>query len=98
MIIPDAFNELCRHFHQDMALVDKSPEDAIASAVRSLNEEQKYVLRQFLDKLLEAPNALQQGRRAWRRSPAEIYFRKGEDLLAFLRSIRQAIEPVQKTP
>jgi hypothetical protein len=97
MIIPDAFKDLCRYFHQDVFLVHSTPEEVIASALEQmrflgqLNDERTGVLRQFLDELLSGRHASAEIQEMWWQTPAHIYFAKDEVLLAFLQSIRDAI-------
>jgi hypothetical protein len=52
VIVPDEFKDFCRHFNQDVMRIYSTPELMIAAAVGSMNEEQKDVVRQFLNGLL----------------------------------------------
>lgn len=91
MVVPEEFNALCRHFHQDVMLIYLTPEDMIASALRSLDEKQKGIVRQFLDILLDGQCSIDEMKRLWRETPADIYFIYDDDLTLFLQSLRSAI-------
>jgi len=61
----------------------------IAAALRSMNEEQKHVVRQFLDELLSGRHSSAEIKGVWRRTPAEIYFLKAGGVVAFLQLVRK---------
>jgi hypothetical protein len=97
-IIPDVFKDLCRHFHQDVMVIDSTPEQTIASALKQmsilgqLNEERKRDLRQFLDELLSGCHNSAELREIWNKTPADIFFLKAKHLVLFLQSIRDSLE------
>jgi hypothetical protein len=74
VIIPHEFKDLCRHFHQDVTRIYSTPEQMIAAAVRSMNEEKKHVVQQFLDELLSGRHTSAEIKGVWRRAPADIHF------------------------
>jgi hypothetical protein len=89
--VPDEFKDFCRHFHQDVMLIHSTPDEMIASALRSLNEQQKHVIRRFLDELLSGRYSSAEIKGIWRKTPADIYFPKAQGLLEFLRLMRDAV-------
>jgi hypothetical protein len=91
VIIPDEFNEFCRHFHQDVTRIYSTPEPMIAAALSSMNEQQKNVVRQFLDELLSGRHTSAEIKGVWRRTPADIYFTKAKGVLAFLQLVRDVM-------
>jgi hypothetical protein len=89
--IPDEFNDFCDHFNQDVMRIYSTPEQMIAAALTSLNEEQKHVLRLFLDELLSGRHTPAEIKGVWRRTPAALYFLKARGVVAFLQLVRDAM-------
>jgi hypothetical protein len=90
MHIPDEFNQFCRHFHQDVMILQERPDDAVDMALKSMSADQQNTLRIFLGKVFDAASSLQEAKRAWRRSPAEVGF-NNKVLLALLRSAHSKV-------
>jgi hypothetical protein len=63
----------------------------IAAALSSMNEQQKHVVRQFLDELLSGRHASAAIKGVWRRTPAAIYFLKARGVVAFLQLVRDVM-------
>jgi hypothetical protein len=91
IISPDEFKDFCRHFHQDVTRIYSTPEQMIAAALRSMNEEQKHVVRQFLDELLSGRHSSAEIKGVLRRTPADIYFPKARGAVAFLQLVRDVM-------
>ena len=52
MLVPPAFNKLCRCFQQDIGEDRASPEEWVDLAERYLDENEKMIVVRFLDDLL----------------------------------------------
>lgn len=49
VIIPGEFKDCCRNFHQDVTGIHSTSEKMIECALSSMREEQKHVVRHFLE-------------------------------------------------
>jgi hypothetical protein len=86
--VPPEFSYFCLQFHQDVGLIHGTGEKIIAVALKALDQNQKIVVRDFLDKLLGGEFEPGEVKDIWNNSPADIMFSTGEDALKFLRMVR----------
>lgn len=98
MIAPSDFKTFCQQFHQDIGLIFSTTENMIASAVSSLSKEQRKIILNFLDELLSGKYDPIEIDSVWWDSGADVYFSKSEDLIAFLRQVRETLRKDQLAP
>ena len=63
----------------------------IGAAVRSMNEDKKHVVQQFLDELPSGRHTSAETKGVWRRALADIQFPEAKGALAFLRLLREVM-------
>jgi hypothetical protein len=91
VLVPNEFEKLCQWFHQDWHLTNPSPEHMVRSALATLSEKERIVVRSFLDELLSGRHDVEELQRIWWETPADIYF-PGGDIVKFLQFVRTSIE------
>lgn len=91
MVVPPAFNKLCRCFHQDIGDDRPSPEEWIDFAKRHLDENEKLIVIRFLNELLNGRHDGAELQRIWFASSADIYFPEEDHLRGFLGLIRERL-------
>lgn len=91
MLVPPAFNKLCRNFHADIGEDKESPEEWIDSAKQHLDKNEKLIVVRFLDELLDGGHDGAELQRIWFASSADIYFPEEEHLRGFLGLIRDRL-------
>lgn len=83
---------MCAHFHQDVGLPGFTKDKIIGNAAGSLTSEQRTVVREFLDELLNGSHDAAEIKQVWQDSSADIYFPKEGQLVKFLNEVRQALQ------
>jgi hypothetical protein len=93
MLIPDEFNRLCAWFHQDAWTHFETTEQVIADAVSHLSDNQRKVVRAYLDELLSGKHTEEELQHIWRATSAGIAISSGRegDSARFLLIVRAAI-------
>jgi len=91
MKAPASFNAVCRNFIQDLELIAGTPEGVIDFAIQDLDVNEMRELNGFLDELLGGIHTHEELQALWWSSPAEIHFRDGNKLLAFLALMQARI-------
>ena len=88
---PEAFMKLCQRFYQDVG--DDHPTlDALAKfGVRGISAEDSEVVAAFLDELLSAQMSEDELKAVWWSTSADVYFKDGEQLVLFLKSMREKL-------
>ncbi|MBI4275956.1 MAG: hypothetical protein HY659_14775 [Rhizobiales bacterium] len=92
MIIPDEFERFASGFYQGSRQEFSTGEEWIASALDSLNVEQKNVLKQFLTELTAGNHDDAELQRIWNGTSADYYFSGDDGLRGFFAMIRDLIE------
>jgi hypothetical protein len=96
MLVPVEFQKLCCFFDQDMMLIHRSLEAAIAYALDALNADERVVVRDFLDELLSGHHNDEEIDQVWQESRAQIGFTNARELIIVLGLIREMIALPQK--
>jgi hypothetical protein len=99
MQFPEAFNNLLRQFHLEF-FRDRTPEEAITSALMGIGRRQCAEIAHFLDDLMSKPYDVDQVMRLMWESPADIAPTDASQIPHILRLIRELIDSprVQSTP
>lgn len=95
MLVPNAFKDLCRLFHQDTLVINPSAEAAILEAISALHKDQRQVVLRFLGELLNSSHDNGDLRNVLRQTSAQIRFSNSKGLREWLRLIYRLLE--QKT-
>ena len=82
---PKEFNEVCRRFHQDIAIGSDSIERLIQAALIGLDPNVQGVAKKYLRNLLASDPSSASLQSMWWQTPTSIFFAKDEDLLNFLK-------------
>lgn len=88
---PESFISICRLFHQDIDKQCPSIEAMADFAVGGLNAEERTELSAFLEKVLSGDYNGGELKALWRRSPADVYFRDGEQVRLLLGMMRKRL-------
>lgn len=80
-VIPEAFDKVCRHFHQDADLYG-STEGMVEAAVGSLDAGERIVVHRFVGKVLANGHG-SDARGALRKSGSQLFFDAGSAWLVF---------------
>jgi hypothetical protein len=91
MQVPIEFANACRNLHQDIGLFVNSPEDMVSAAIYDLTEQERSVIRTFLDKILTDNTNGATLKNVWRKTGTDINFPKAGDLLVFFRLMRSRL-------
>ena len=91
MLVPPAFNKLCRNFHADIGDDKAPPEEWIDFAKQHLDENEKQIVIRFLDELLSGGHDGAELQRIWFGSSADIYFPEEKHLRHFLGLIKDRL-------
>jgi len=91
MKAPAVFNTVCRNFIQDLEFVSSSPEGTIDFATQNLQTEDLRELIGFLGELLGGRYTQDELQELWWSTPADIHFRDGKQLVAFLSLMKERV-------
>jgi len=95
MKIPEEFKRLCSQFQMEILLYYDTPEGMIASGLKTVNQEDRKIIKTFLIDLLSENNA-QKNEEAWRQTSASFYLSSDRGLVLFLEMVLDIIESGQK--
>jgi hypothetical protein len=92
MLIPVAFKKLCRYFHQDIMLIYSSPkaaiEGAIVDALAAMTNEERVIVQDFVNELLNGRYTEEELETVWSRTPADFDFSGPGGMVTVLKLIR----------
>lgn len=88
---PESFTSICRLFHQDIDKQCPTIEAMADFAVTGLNAEERTELSAFLEKVLSGDYSGGELKALWRRSPADVYFRDGEQVRQLLSRMKEML-------
>jgi hypothetical protein len=82
---PREFQDFCRRFHQD-AFRTAVPE-AIAAALKSFDDRQRKVLKDFLSDLINKDNSGTELKRLWKENNSDFFLRGAKGATKFFREV-----------
>jgi hypothetical protein len=91
MFVPPEFNKLCFYFHQDVGVDGSTPGEWITFAKRHIDENERSVVKHFVQELLNGPYDRDALQRIWFSTDAEIGFPEEQHLREFLALIRDSM-------
>jgi hypothetical protein len=89
------FRWLCRGFHQDIGLKDRTIEQVVEEAIPIVNgqkEEWIAALKVFLDEVLSGRYSAQQVNKLWNTCPADIYVTGPQAGTQLLKAVRRRLD------
>ena len=94
MNIPPAMSEITKNFHQDIFLLETTLEGIVNYGIRSLSPSGTKDAKFFLTALLDGSNDTLAIRRIWDSLPKDIRIDDDQELLIFLKLIRDSLPTV----
>ena len=88
---PKAFIELCCRFHQDVEKDCPTLEAMAEFAMRGLRGTDRDAISVFLEEVLGGRFNAGELKAMWRRTPADVYFADGQQLMKMLELIREKL-------
>ena len=74
---PHEFQDFCRRFHQDAFRIAPGLPEAIAAALKSFDDRQRKVLKDFLFDLIDRDNSGTELKRLWKKNNSDFFLRGG---------------------
>jgi hypothetical protein len=74
---PREFQDFCRRFHQDAFRIAPGLPASIAAALKSFDDRQREVLKDFLFDLVNKDNSGTELKRFWKKNNSNFFLREG---------------------
>jgi hypothetical protein len=84
---PREFQEFCRRFHQDAFRIVPGVPASIAAALKSLDDRQRKVLKDFLFDLIEKDSSGTEMKRLWKKNNSDFYLKGAKGAAMFFREV-----------
>jgi len=98
MNVPNAFNELCRAFHQDILLVHETFEAAVHSCSDHLTKGDAEIARAFIEALLRNDTLDQTLDALWLKSPSDWHVSGKGGVRQLLELMSRSLEERLRSP
>jgi hypothetical protein len=84
---PREFQDFCRRFHQDAFRIAPGLPEAIAAALKSFDDRQRKVLKDFLFDLINSDNSGTKLKSLWRKNNSDFFLRGAKGATGFFREV-----------
>ena len=91
MKIPIAMHGITKNFHQDIFLLETTIDGIVNYGIRSLSSSDAKEAKHFLTSLLDGSNDTRTIRNIWDSLPKDIRIDNDQEVIKFLRHIRDAL-------
>lgn len=89
IVVPSAFNDLCRHFDHDMEFLYPSFDFAVAAALGGMDEGKRGAIRDFLDEILDGSHSPEALAKMWTETPAQYGLAPASAVVEALETIHR---------
>ncbi len=89
--IPNAFQQLCTKFHQDIFEVRANTDELIATLLDGLSRDQSAAIKKFLGELLSGAYSTAEIKGVWNRHLDEVGFTRAREAYDFTLRLRDAM-------